>query len=58
MRILKKAVEVSAESSRFPKSWLFHHRWGKKAERDSKGEAVQFDQVGGRTTAWVPSRQS
>jgi formamidopyrimidine-DNA glycosylase len=57
MRILNKAVEVQADSSRFPKSWLFHHRWGKKAEQDAKGNAIRFDQVGGRTTAWVPSRQ-
>lgn len=57
MRILVKAVSVDADSSRFPKSWLFHHRWGKKAEQDAKGERIQFDDVGGRTTAWVPSRQ-
>jgi formamidopyrimidine-DNA glycosylase len=58
MRILKKAVSVEADSSRFPKSWLFHHRWGKKAETDARGDAIRFDQVAGRTTAWVPARQS
>lgn len=58
MHVLRKAVEVEADSSRFPKSWLFHHRWGKKAETDTRGNAVQFDRVAGRTTAWVPSRQS
>lgn len=57
MRILRKAVEVDADSSRFPKTWLFHHRWGKKAEQDARGAAIRFDQVGGRTTAWVPTRQ-
>jgi len=57
MRILNKAVAVDADSSKFPKTWLFHHRWGKKAEQDARGDAIQFDQVGGRTTAWVPARQ-
>jgi formamidopyrimidine-DNA glycosylase len=57
LRILKKAVAVDADASRFPKTWLFHHRWGKKAETTSIGETLQFDQVGGRTTAWVPERQ-
>ncbi|MGA0333761.1 MAG: Fpg/Nei family DNA glycosylase [Kiritimatiellia bacterium] len=56
MRILRKAVEVEADAGRFPKSWLFHYRWGKKALSDAAGEAIRFDQVGGRTTAWVPSR--
>jgi len=57
LRILRKAIDVEADSSRFPKSWLFHHRWGKKAEQTSRGERIQFDTVGGRTTAWVPDRQ-
>jgi formamidopyrimidine-DNA glycosylase len=57
MRILKKGVEVNADASRFPKKWLFHYRWGKKAKTDAHGDPIQFDQVGGRTTAWVPTRQ-
>ena len=57
LRILRKAVEVEADATRFPKTWLFHHRWGKQAETDAQGEALRFDTVGGRTTAWVPSRQ-
>jgi formamidopyrimidine-DNA glycosylase len=56
MRILRKAVAVDADASRFPKSWLFHHRWGKKATHTAAGEQIRFDQIGGRTTAWVPSR--
>jgi formamidopyrimidine-DNA glycosylase len=56
-RILTKAVEVGADSSRFPRTWLFHHRWGKQAEFTARGEPIRFDQVAGRTTAWVPSRQ-
>ena len=27
---MKYAVEVDADLERFPKEWLFHHRWGKK----------------------------
>jgi hypothetical protein len=27
---VKYAVEVDADMGRFPKEWLFHHRWGKK----------------------------
>jgi formamidopyrimidine-DNA glycosylase len=57
-RILHKAIAVSADSSRFPRTWLFHHRWGKKAETDAQGNPIRFDTIGGRTTAWVPSRQS
>lgn len=57
-RILQRAVEVEAESDRFPKSWLFHHRWGKKSgARTARGEAIAHTTIAGRTTAWVPSRQ-
>lgn len=55
--VLKLAVSLDADSSRFPQEWLFHHRWGKKAERDSQGQAIEFIEIAGRTTAWVPSRQ-
>jgi formamidopyrimidine-DNA glycosylase len=27
---VKYAVDVDADSGRFPIKWLFHHRWGKK----------------------------
>jgi formamidopyrimidine-DNA glycosylase len=58
LSVLKKAVSVGADSSAYPKSWLFHHRWGKgKAAQTSKGMKIQFDTIGGRTTAWVPQIQ-
>lgn len=57
-RILNKAVEVGADDTRFPKTWLFHHRWGKQAEKTGRGEALCFETIGGRTCAWVPERQS
>ncbi|MCA9649204.1 MAG: hypothetical protein H6712_13970 [Myxococcales bacterium] len=56
--IVVKACEVDADKQRFPKSWLFHHRWGKDAEaRTAKGEAIEHLELGGRTTAWVPAVQ-
>lgn len=57
-RIVRKAVEVGADDARFPRSWLFHHRWGKNAEaKTSTGAKIDHLTVGGRTTAWVPSVQ-
>lgn len=59
LRVIRRAVAVNADSDRFPASWLFHHRWGRVAGSvTSSGEAIAHDTVGGRTTAWVPSRQS
>ena len=56
--VVRKAVDVDADKSRFPRNWLFHVRWGKNLRaRAAGGEAVQFLTVGGRTTAWVPARQ-
>jgi len=56
--IVRHAVAVHADSDRFPKTWLFHHRWGKDAEaRTARGERITHATIGGRTTAWVPSRQ-
>jgi len=56
--VVKKAVAVDAVKARFPRAWLFHDRWGKKAEaRTRAGERIEFLTVGGRTTAWVPERQ-
>ena len=56
--VVKKAVEVDAVKERFPRSWLFHHRWGKSASaRTARGQAIEFIEIGGRTTAWVPTLQ-
>ncbi len=57
--IIEKAVSVGADKSRFPKSWLFHHRWGKNRDAvTTRGEKIEHVQVGGRTTAWVPDIQT
>ena len=56
--VVKKACDVDADKERFPRSWLFHDRWGKNhGAVTAAGELIVFDEVGGRTTAWVPSRQ-
>lgn len=58
LAIVRKAVEVDADSERYPRTWLFHHRWGRNLEaRSARGEAIEYLTVGGRTTAWVPSAQ-
>lgn len=57
--VICAAVRVNADKNRFPKTWLFHHRWGKGADaHTSRGERIVFLEIGGRTTAWVPERQS
>ncbi len=56
--VLARAVKVGADHRRFPKSWLFEHRWGgtRGAERIA-GQPIAREEIGGRTTAWVPTRQ-
>ena len=57
--IVERAVELDADKSRFPKDWLFHHRWGQSDQaQTSNGDPIEFLTIGGRTTAWVPTRQS
>jgi formamidopyrimidine-DNA glycosylase len=56
--IVRRAVDAGADSDRFPKTWLFHHRWGRNAEaRTARAEQIIHETIGGRTTAWVPTRQ-
>lgn len=56
--IIKKSVGVDADYDLYPKSWLFHYRWGKAKEaRDHGGWPIMHETIGGRTTAWVPHKQ-
>ena len=56
--VIVEAVRVDARKVDFPEHWLFHRRWGRDPEaRTHDGEPLAFDEIGGRTTAWVPSRQ-
>jgi len=57
--VIRKACDVDADKDRLPKTWLFHSRWGKDADaKTSRGERIEHISIAGRTTAWVPSRQS
>ena len=38
------AVDVDADSSRFPEDWIFHHRWSEKTAPDQ----YAFVKIGGR----------
>ena len=59
--VTKTAVDLLADSSKFPDEWLFNHRWGKgKKDAPTKlpnGAAITFLTVGGRTSCVVPSVQ-
>ena len=56
--VIRTAVDANADKARFPKTWLFHHRWGKNQDaQTARGEPIEHIEVAGRTTAWVPSLQ-
>lgn len=56
--VVEKAVEVGADKEKFPKDWLFHHRWdGSRGSEFIDGKPILRETVGGRTTAWVPKLQ-
>lgn len=58
IKVVSRAVAVGADSDRFPRSWLFHRRWGRDTEAvTSRAERIRHETIGGRTAAWVPSRQ-
>lgn len=56
--VCKKAVDYKADYEQFPKTWLFHERWGKSKNAQVQGQKIVHEEIGGRTTAWVPTRQS
>ncbi|KAK7261948.1 hypothetical protein RIF29_28272 [Crotalaria pallida] len=55
--VIEKAVEVGADSSQFPTSWIFHSREKKPGKAFVDGKAIDFISAGGRTTAYVPELQ-
>jgi formamidopyrimidine-DNA glycosylase len=56
--VVATAVAARADSERFPRTWLFHRRWGRGADAITvRGEKIRHDTIGGRTTAWVPGVQ-
>ena len=57
-RVIDTSVRLSNDSDRYPRGWLFHRRWGKNPRAVTVGgERIRHITVGGRTTAWVPTRQ-
>ena len=55
--VIRTAVDAGG-SHKFPPEWLFHFRWTHKREtEDFYKLTIQFDTVGGRTSAYVPLRQ-
>lgn len=56
--VVKKAVDVGADHAKFPRTWLFEHRWGGgRGSQQIGGHRILREEVGGRTTAWVPALQ-
>lgn len=56
--IVEVAVDVEADKEKLPVTWMFHHRWGgEKGVEAIDGKEIVREQVGGRTTAWVPAVQ-
>lgn len=55
--VVRKAVSVNADSDRFPKRWLFHHRWSARLRELPSGESMIRETIAGRTTAWIPQVQ-
>jgi formamidopyrimidine-DNA glycosylase len=56
--VLKTAIDADADYHKFPDTWMFHHRWGgDRGQEFIGGKKIVREQVGGRTTAWVPDVQ-
>jgi formamidopyrimidine-DNA glycosylase len=56
--IVSLAVKVLARKQEFPRGWLFHRRWGRDTGAQTlRAERIVHETIGGRTAAWVPSRQ-
>jgi formamidopyrimidine-DNA glycosylase len=57
LSVVRRAVRVSADSDRFPRSWLFHRRWSARPGLTVQGHAIRRETIAARTTAWVPAVQ-
>jgi len=57
LKIVKTAVAANADYEQFPSTWLFHERWGKNKKANTKRGKIIHEEIGGRTTAWVPTWQ-
>lgn len=57
LAVVKKAVAVKADYEKFPKTWIFNERWGKSKTAKTLRGKILHEEIGGRTTAWVPGWQ-
>ncbi|XP_038877195.1 formamidopyrimidine-DNA glycosylase isoform X2 [Benincasa hispida] len=57
LQVIEKALEVGADSSRFPNNWIFHSREKKPGKAFVDGKEIHFITTGGRTSAFVPELQ-
>lgn len=56
--VIDHSVQSGADETKYPDDWLFHVRWGgSKGTETHLGHALVREEVGGRTTAWVPALQ-
>jgi formamidopyrimidine-DNA glycosylase len=56
--IVRTAVRAGADGDRFPRRWLFHRRWRRRPGVTVGGDAIRWETIAGRTTAWVPAVQA
>lgn len=58
--VCKTACDLLGDSDQYPEDWIFKYRWS-KGKKDApvlpNGEEIQFVTAGGRTSAFVASRQ-
>jgi formamidopyrimidine-DNA glycosylase len=56
--VVATAVRLEADGDRYPRTWLFHRRWGRTPKAvTARGEPIHHELIAGRTTAWVPAVQ-
>ncbi|KAG9448490.1 hypothetical protein H6P81_008455 [Aristolochia fimbriata] len=55
--VIDTAVEVGADSTQFPSTWIFHSREKKPGKAFVDGKKIEFIAAGGRTSAFVPELQ-
>ena len=56
--VAEKACAARADSTLFPKNWIFHQRWDERSHKAThEGHGIRWIKVGGRTTAFCPGVQ-
>lgn len=56
--VVTTSVRALNDSDRYPRTWLFHDRWGREpGALTAREESIRYLTIAGRTTAWVPSVQ-